>query len=96
MKAALAVATTVRGIPMPDLLTVSDVAARLHREYGVDVPPKYVSDLIYRRLLPASAVTTLAGRRLVRADRFDDVVAALRLRGRLPADDASSAASCTP
>lgn len=72
---------------MPQLLSLSEVAARLHEEHGCSISPKYLSDLIYRRLLPPSAVVSVAGRRLIPAEHFGDVVAALRARGRLPEPD---------
>ena len=67
---------------MPSLLSVSQAARLLAKQHGIDPGPKLLSDLIYRRQLPAEAVTALAGRRLIRADHLDEVADLLKQRAR--------------
>jgi hypothetical protein len=66
-------------IVMNDVLSVGEVA----RELGVK--PADVSNLFYRRVLPDESAPIVAGRRMISADQVDNVRAALRRAGKIPA-----------
>ena len=62
---------------MTDYFSVSEVARRL------DVPPREISDLFYRRELRDDLCPIIAGRRLIPELYIVEIEAALRRRGRL-------------
>lgn len=62
--------------------TVSGVARRL------GIPPRYISDLFYARVLDDSVCPVSSGRRMIPDDYIPTIEAALRERGLLPAEEA--------
>jgi hypothetical protein len=61
-------------------LTASGAAERIP-----GAKPKDISDLFYQRKLDTSRCPVLAGRRLIPPEYLDEIEAALRAAGRLPA-----------
>ena len=73
-----------RGLPddrVPDCLRY---CPRVGAGYGVEIPPKVVSDLIYQRKVDVHACPVVAGRRLVPRNLLPAVLQALRERGVIP------------
>lgn len=60
-----------------DFLSISEVARQL------GVPPKTITDLCYRRIIPDDACPIIAGRRLVPKDYLPELTTLLRDRGLL-------------
>jgi hypothetical protein len=68
---------------MTRYFTVSDVSNELEQRYGVAVPPRILSDLIYQRLLPVNRCPIVGGRRLIPLDLLPAIEAKLRERGNI-------------
>jgi hypothetical protein len=66
---------------MIEFLTVSDIAREVEQLYGVEVPPKIISDLLYQRKVDVHTCPLFAGRRLVPRGLLPAVLKALRERG---------------
>jgi hypothetical protein len=64
-------------------LTVSEVAGAISRETGVDVQPRHISDLFYRRALPEAIGPIVGGRRLIARKNLPLVREALSRHGKL-------------
>lgn len=60
---------------------VGQVAAEVGRRLGREVTPREVTALFYDRHLPESLGPVVGGRRLIRPEAVDRIVAALRDRG---------------
>ena len=69
---------------MSNLLTVSDVARALSEELGVDVGPRDLSDLFYKRLLRNDLCPVVGGRRLIPSGYVAEILTILRARGVVP------------
>jgi hypothetical protein len=83
VRAVTATAAT-RSDDMSDLLTVSDVARALSQELGVDVGPRDLSELFYRRLLSDDLCPIVGGRRLISRSYLPEILDVLRARGSIP------------
>ena len=69
---------------MTDLLTVSGVARDLSGTLGLDVGPRDISDLFYKRLLRDDLCPIVGGRRLIPKGYLPEILDVLRARGVIP------------
>lgn len=63
-----------------NLLSVSETSEELAKEYALTVTPHALSNLIYRRVLPADAVHLIGGRRMISAAYLPALATILRER----------------
>ena len=68
---------------MSSQITVSDVTRKLREEFGVDVPPRSISDLFYSRELDDRQCPVVGGRRLIPTSYLPTIVQVVRKRGWL-------------
>jgi hypothetical protein len=66
---------------MPEYLTSSMISREVEELFGVEVPPKVISDLLYQRRVDIRNCPVIGGRRLVPRGLMPDVLRALRARG---------------
>ena len=69
---------------MSDPMTVSDVARELSGRLGMDVGPRDITDLFYKRLLRDDLCPVVGGRRLIPRDYLPEILDVLRARGVIP------------
>jgi hypothetical protein len=75
---------------MGPALTVSDVARELGSELGVEIRPRDITALFYRRQLSDERCPILGGRRLIPHDYLPAIAEALRGRGLIHGRDAGT------
>ena len=68
---------------MSDYTTVGGAAREVADRVGVNVRPRDITDLFYKRLLPDDRCPVLGGRRLIPHDLVPVIEAKLRERGLL-------------
>jgi hypothetical protein len=68
---------------MPEVLTIGAVVQTIAERRGVDIPPRKLSDLIYRRKPNANRCPVVGGVRRIPADYPPVIWAALEARGVL-------------
>jgi hypothetical protein len=81
---AVSVTATTRGDVMYDPMTVSDVARALSDQLGVNVGPRDISDLFYKRFLHDDLCPIVGGRRLIPRSYLPEILDVLRARGAIP------------
>jgi hypothetical protein len=66
---------------MTEFLTASGISREVEQQYGVEVPPKLISDLLYQRKVDVHTCPVVAGRRFVPRSLLPEILRALRERG---------------
>ena len=66
------------------ILSVSDVARMIEKNYGVKVRPRMITGLFYDGVLRGDLCPIRSGRRLIPVTYVPQIEAALRRRGKLP------------
>lgn len=62
-------------------MTVSELARRLSEKYGVQVSPRQISDLFYRRILDDALAPVVGRQRLISPADVPTIEAELKHRG---------------
>jgi hypothetical protein len=75
---------------MPDYLTASDAARELTSQTGQQVSPRAISTLLYERALRDDLCPIVGGRRMIPRDYLPVVLMALRRRGLVRREVATS------
>ena len=69
---------------MAGFYTVGEISAELHHRYGVEIAPQKISDLVYRRKIPASRCPVVCGVRQIPRDLLPLIESVFAERGILP------------